>query len=173
MRSRPSNCPRKKLSPWTREWIAKPAPVKKDDEFLLSPSDEMFMDESDSGSQVIALEDSAAFDQDAATMVQAGPQAALLAEGGGLEQLDALGGGVAATPLGASPAPAGAVSYEMPETPYSIWNILGLLLITFFLCLSGVLMTDMMKNMWAWDEDGHDISSGISEGLTKAMNMTD
>jgi hypothetical protein len=50
--------------------------LKKDEEFLLSPSDEMFTDESDSGSQVIALEDSAAFDQDAARL----GQGALLAE---------------------------------------------------------------------------------------------
>ena len=54
-------------------------PVQKDEEFLLSPSDEMFIDESDSGSQVIALEDSEAFDQDAATMVPAEGGQALLA----------------------------------------------------------------------------------------------
>ena len=38
---------------------------------MLSPSDEMFADESDSGSQVIALEDSEAFDQEAMVGVQA------------------------------------------------------------------------------------------------------
>ena len=45
------------------------ANLQKDDEFLLSPSDEGFGDSSDSGSQVIALSDSQAFDEDAATMI--------------------------------------------------------------------------------------------------------
>ena len=42
------------------------AALQQDEEFLLSPSDEMMGDESsDSGSQVIALDDSGAFDSDA------------------------------------------------------------------------------------------------------------
>ena len=149
-------------------------PVKKDEEFLLSPSDEMFMDESDSGSQVIALEDSAAFDQDAATMVPGeGAGQALLAETAGLEQqLDSLeSGGTPATPMTApAPTPASAAA-DLPQTPYSIWNIMGLLLIVMFLSLAGVLMTDMMMNMWTWENDAgaHDVSTGISKGLTKAL----
>lgn len=150
---------------------AEPAAVKKDEEFLLSPSDEMFMDESDSGSQVIALEDSEAFDQDAATLVPGEGGQALLAETAGLEQqLDSLeSGGEPATPIGApAPTPA-APAPDLPETPYSIWNIIGLLMIVMFLSLAAVLMTDMVKNMWAWQEGGHDISTGISKGLTKAL----
>ncbi|MBC8355791.1 MAG: helix-turn-helix domain-containing protein [Planctomycetes bacterium] len=148
--------------------------VQKDEEFLLSPSDEMFMDESDSGSQVIALEDSAAFDQDAATLV---PGQALLAETDGLdEQLDAFDGGAPATPM-AAPAAAAAQTYaaEPPETPYSIWNVIGLMLIIMFLSLSGIVMTDMMKNMWAWDNtDGaHDVATAVSNGLTAAAGLKD
>ena len=148
--------------------------VKRDEEFLLSPSDEMFMDESDSGSQVIALEDSAAFDQDAATLV---PGQALLAETDGLDQqLGGLGGGVPAMPTGA-PSPAGAAAQvyaaEPPETPYSIFNVLGLLVIVMFLALSGIVMTDMMKNMWAWDEGGHDVATSVSNGLTGAIGLKD
>src|SRR5205085_296262 len=41
-----------------------PTQVKADNEFLLSASDTLDEDESDSGSQVIALEDSASFDQE-------------------------------------------------------------------------------------------------------------
>jgi hypothetical protein len=156
-----------------------PTAVKKDEEFLLSPSDEMFMDESDSGSQVIALEDSAAFDQDAATLVPGGAEGqALLAETDGLDQqLDALdGGGAPAMPTDApTPAAAAAQAFaaEPPQTPYSIWNVLGLLLIIMFLSLSGIVMTDMMKNMWAWDEGGHDVATGISNGLTSAIGLKD
>jgi excisionase family DNA binding protein len=151
------------------------APVKKDEEFLLSPSDEMFMDESDSGSQVIALEDSEAFDQDGATLGQPDAGQALLAETAGLEQqLDSLdSGGTPATPVSASmPTPA-SVTPDAPETPYTIWNVLGLLLIIMFLSLSGVLMTDMMKNMWAWEEEGHEVATGISKALTEAIGLRD
>ena len=155
-----------------------PTPVKKDEEFLLSPSDEMFMDESDSGSQVIALEDSAAFDQDAATLVPGGVEGqALLAETDGLDQqLGALDGGAPAMPTEApTPASAAAQAFapEPPQTPYSIWNVLGLLLIIMFLSLSGIVMTDMLKNMWAWDEGGHDVATGISNGLTSAIGLKD
>ncbi len=152
-----------------------PAAVKKDEEFLLSPSDEMFMDESDSGSQVIALEDSAAFDQDAATLVPGGLEGqALLAETDGLDQqLDALDGGAPATPMAAPAAAAQVFSPDPPETPYSIWNVMGLLLIIMFLSLSGIVMTDMMKNMWAWDEGGHDVATGVSNGLTGAIGLKD
>ena len=151
--------------------------LKQDEEFLLSPSDEMFMDESDSGSQVIALEDSAAFDQDAATLVPEGGAALLDGSEGLDQQLGALGGGGApAMPTGA-PTPAGATAQvyaaEPPETPYSIWNVLGLLVIIMFLSLSGIVMTDMMKNMWAWDEGGHDVATGISNGLTTAIGLKD
>ena len=80
------------------------AAVKKDEEFSLTPSDDMFGDESDSGSQVIALEESAAFDQETALMEPAGD--ALLAETAGLEQqLESIGAG--AGPM-ARPFPASA-----------------------------------------------------------------
>jgi hypothetical protein len=135
--------------------------VQQDDQFMLAPSDEMFADESDSGSQVIALEDSEAFDQ-------AGDQGLLVETAGLEEQLDALGG------AGAVPSLAPAVGYgaQLPEAPYSLWNVLGLFLIVFFLSITGVLMTDVVRNMWAWEE-GRDVSTGISEGITSAFGLGD
>jgi hypothetical protein len=102
---------------------------------------------------------------------------ALLAETGGFDQqLGGLGGGAPAMPT-VAPTPAGAAAQvyaaEPPQTPYSIWNVLGLLLIIMFLSLSGIVMTDMLKNMWEWDEGGHDIATGISDGLTKAIGLKD
>jgi hypothetical protein len=137
--------------------------LKKDEEFLLSPSDEMFTDESDSGSQVIALEDSAAFDQDA----MAG-QAGLLPDAGLDQQLDSLGGGAAAATPMMAPAFVGAGG--VPEAPYSAWNIAGLAFIFLLLSITGILMTDIMRNMWAW-EDGLDLSTSISVGISKAFGM--
>ncbi|MGE0758189.1 MAG: hypothetical protein AB7O38_14265, partial [Pirellulaceae bacterium] len=146
------------------ELDAEPAQnLKKDEEFLLSPSDEMFADESDSGSQVIALEDSAAFDQEGALVPDDG---GLLAEGPSMDQqLDALGGGAAPVMAPAMVAAAGP-----PEAPYSAWNITGLVCIILLLSLTGVLMSDIMRNMWAW-EDGLDMSTSISEGISKAFGL--
>lgn len=149
------------------------AAVMKDEDFLLSPADEMLGDESDSGSQVIALEDSAAFDQDAAGMFAEG-QGAILQETAGLEaQLDSLGAGAPAAPIAAGaagPAPAYAIAPELPEAPYSVWNLLGLTLILLFLCVTGILMTDIVQNMWAWEE-ARDVSTSISEGITGAFGL--
>ena len=149
-----------------------PVVVQKDEEFMLSPSDEMMGDESDSGSQVIALEDSEAFDQDAATMLQdAGGGQALLAETAGLEaQLDSLGGGAPATAIAPDAAPAYAPAAELNEAPYSIWNLMGLMMIMLFLGVSGVLMMDIVRNMWAWEE-ARDVSTSISDGVTTAFGM--
>ena len=80
--------------------------------------------------------------------------------------VDALGGGgVPAAAIG----PAGAyAAAEFPEAPYSVWNIMGLVLILAFLSLTGVLMTDVMRNMWGWEE-GRDVSTGISRGISSVF----
>jgi len=137
-----------------------PVAVKKDEEFLLMPSGEMAVDESDSGSQVIALEDSEAFDA-------IGGQPMLTEAEQPMVPMPGMG--PMAGP-GAVPTYAGPVAWE---APYSIWNIMGLLLIVMFLSLAGILVTDMMKNMWSWQSGGPSVATGISEGLTKAMGMTD
>ena len=133
--------------------------VQQDEQFMLTPSEDMpALDESDSGSQVIALEDSEAFDQESFEPVGD----ALVAEDGGLDaQLDALGG--AAGPAVAM-GPTGYASAELAEAPYSVWNIMGLVFILIFLAVTGVLMTDTLRNMWGW-EDGRDVSTGISQGI--------
>jgi hypothetical protein len=134
---------------------AQPTTVKKDEEFLLAPSQDMFGDESDSGSQVIALEESGAFDQDAGGLPGGD---ALLADTGLDQQL----GGVGAGPM-VMPRPMGyAVA---PEAPYSLWNVMGLLVIALLLSISGVMLTDIVQNMWGW-ENGHDVSTAISDGIT-------
>ena len=57
----------------------------------------------------------------------------------------------------------------MPEAPYSIWNISGLVLILVFLAFTGVLMSDLVRNMWAWEEGGMDVATSISTGITDAV----
>ena len=139
--------------------------LKQDEEFMLTPSDELMGDESsDSGSQVIALEDSEALEEDAIDMVEA-DDASLL---------DDVEAGAALQPEmqtyeEAGVAPAGAVMMA-PEVPYSIWNVLGLLIIFVFLGLTGVLMTDVVRNMWSWD-GSYSATSSLMDALITALGM--
>jgi hypothetical protein len=136
-----------------------PSGIKADNEFLLSAGDTLDEDESDSGSQVIALEDSESFDQEAATMLKA-DEGALGAE--------------AFQPLGAEGAlegaPAGAIAgqpvyVQRPvEAPYSVANVISLGLVAGMLALSGMMMVDVMLNMWSFSQP-----NGVSTGLMDAF----
>ena len=59
----------------------------------------------------------------------------------------------AATELGlAGPeealAAGGAGAAALPEAPYSIWNILSLVLVCLLLMLVGIMMYELLRNMW-------------------------
>jgi excisionase family DNA binding protein len=136
--------------------------LKADDQFMLSPSDNLQEDESDSGSQVIALEDSAAFDENAATLLKQ-EQPVMLGE-------EAFGSPVAMPeqPMAGTMAPAyGAAPIYVPpvEAPYSIWNVLGLMVTAALLALCGMLMVDVMMNMWSWNGATAPVSSGIMDAF--------
>jgi hypothetical protein len=140
--------------------------LKADDDFLLTPTEETTeADESESGSQVIALDTDG---DDAATIVAPGQgMATIFGEGlGGHPGLD-LGAGVAMGPAplggpglamspsamaeGAAIAPAGSF---FPEAPYSTWNIVSLAFCLFFLLLCGAMVYDLLRNMWTWNSAG-------------------
>ena len=65
--------------------------------------------------------------------------------------------GGAASPL--MPAP-----MTVPEAPYSIWNVLSLALCFIFLSLTGMMMFDLLRNMWSWDQS-YALNSSIMDGL--------
>jgi hypothetical protein len=120
--------------------------LRADEEFQLEPAGAgAAEDAEDSGSQVIALEDSEAFATPAGA-VATGEEAVLGATG------DELEGALAAEE--AQPVMAGAamVYAPLPEMPYSVWNVLSLLGILVVLTLTGMLMTDLVRNMWTWDQ---------------------
>src|SRR5690606_6399755 len=121
-----------------------------------------------SGSQVIALEDSEAFDENAATMLRPN-QPGLVVED--LDSaFDGMGGGSTA---GATPATAGAPGYltaATPEAPYTVMNVLGLVACVFLLMITGMLMTDLMRNMWSFDSD-HVMSTSLMDGILSALGM--
>ena len=129
-----------------------PTELKTDDDFLLTPLEEVGDDESESGSQVIALDTEG---DEAATMVAGGGMAAMLDEDLGAGAADM---GIGA-PMGslngaagfADGAPLGQSTMTLPETPYSVWNILSLVLCSIFLILCGMFLFDLLRNMWYWD----------------------
>jgi excisionase family DNA binding protein len=128
-----------------------------DEDFQLSPSSSgLDFDEESSGSQVIEVEDSGAALPD------------LVDFGGG--SLDDTGAGFGEEPLGmdtdlgmagAALVPAGAVSYE---APYSVWNLLSLAGILAVLSLAGILMTDLVRNMFGYSE-----TPAVTTSLTNAL----
>ena len=127
--------------------------LKQEDEFLLSAdeTDDDGGDES-SGSQVIDLEDSAAFED-------SGDGAGLTPAGGGLEaELQSQAGGVDPTMGLGQPAPTYGGS---PETPYSIWNVAALMFILLLLSVSGIVMIDLIRSLDTWEGETT-ISSGLA-----------
>jgi hypothetical protein len=148
--------------------------LKADEAFSLSPV-EGNVDDDDSGSQVIALEDSAAFDQNAATMLNQGSP--LLAEGAFAEtqqvpQFDMTGMGM--TPgLMVGPGMQAQPTYVVQppqEAPYSLLNVLSLMGTAAVLAISGMLMWDLMLNLWS-APTGSPVSSGIMDAIVSAAGL--
>lgn len=149
-----------------------------DDDFLLTPLEEGGAEESDSGSQVIPLEDDLQFEEMApgasavtggVSGLQSGPQSSL----GGLLEED-LGGGFgsaaalsesALTPASmpaAASAPAamsGGVAMA-PDVPFSGWVVTLLALCAVMLMLVGTFTFDLLRNMWSWDKP-YDVNSTL------------
>jgi len=136
-----------------------PTELKADDDFLLTPLEEAGADEdSESGSQVIALDEAAG--DDAATMVagMGGGMAAMLDEDAGMGAAPPLevaegaevgfGGPQAAVPGAALAAPSAAA---LPEAPYGKLAMAGLIGCVCLLTLSGIMAVDLIRNMWSWD----------------------
>jgi len=142
-----------------------PTALKTDEGFQLTPLEETGDEDSESGSQVIALEGGPASDA-APTMIATGPTpmgAAMLDE-------DFTGGGApiglgAAVPAAGSPLGMGqpvftdqgpvAAGVEpamvLPEAPYSGLQVTSLVLCTLLLVLCGWMGYDLLRNMWSWN----------------------
>ncbi len=134
---------------------------QQDEEFQLSPSGAIEADD-DSGSQVIELEDSSDFGDGAVALPsEDGFDAFSDADGGGgLDQAEALG-----APSGAAALPAS------PEIPYNTLEVLGLLGILLLLCMSGILVTDVVRNLWSWSGEGSTLTSSFTQMLLNAIGQ--
>lgn len=146
--------------------------LKVDNEFQLS-ADVTQEEESDSGSQVIALEDSESFDREAATMLRPAEAAPL---GGEMFQPLAPEGAVAAEgfeqpALSVAPTQPAYVSVAAMEPAYSVWNVLSLTVVVLLLALSGMLMVDVMLNMWQYNGTSS-LSTGLADALVAMFGLS-
>jgi hypothetical protein len=148
------------------------APAGEDD-FLLQPSPEPHdADESESGSQVIALVDAEA--DDGATMV-ASPR--LAAVGITDEDLGVYQRGLPPAPditgeTTTAPTPAAetvAWSEALPEPPYSALQITGLVACALMLVVCGMFAFDLLRNMWMW-ESPYTFNSWMIETVLGAID---
>jgi hypothetical protein len=141
-----------------------PTELKADDDFLLTPLDEGSEEDSESGSQVIALDGDMAPD-DAATMIAHAPGAGMAAmldedfSAAGAGPMGPMPGALDAAPLGPAAPVVAAPGYDpnafaaqaLPETPYTILQVLSLAGCLLFLMLGGMMAYDLLRNMWSWN----------------------
>lgn len=152
---------------------AEPSGLKSEDDFQLTPMEEgSDFDESESGSQVIALDTEGEGDE-AATMIgsAAGTSVAAMLEEDlstepGLAAAPLLVGGPGDLALAGSPdAMALAQAMALPEAPYTIWNIVSLVICSLLLILVGMMMYDLMRNMWRWEGGATSANSWLMDTI--------
>ena len=135
-----------------------PSQLQQDDDFLLTPLEDALTDDSESSSQVIALDDPDS---------GCDPSSATVMEPGGDVDLAMLGAdeGDAATLI--QPDPESIIVQQqpaLPELPYSGWNLLSLFLCITLLALSGMLIYDLVRQVWSW-EGVHPVNSGLMDAI--------
>jgi len=135
--------------------------LRSDDDFLLTPVQDAGMDESDSGSQVIALDSEEDLSSGGFTPATTG-MVAMLEE-------EAPEGGHGLAPGGAvAVGPALLTAPQVPEAPFSGWNVLGLACCALLLVMVGIVMQDTIRNMWQF-ESPYPISQKITDSLDKTI----
>lgn len=139
-----------------------------DEEFQLSPSGVGLDADIESGSQVIEVEDSEALGEPvefAEPDALGGDVFAEDAEGGEVLALDEEGEAVAIDDSGASVMPAAASAYEVP---FTLLQCVTLMLILAVMAIGGMLVTDLVRNMWAYSEPSAPVSS-LTDSLIGLM----
>ncbi|HEY4313519.1 MAG TPA: helix-turn-helix domain-containing protein [Pirellulales bacterium] len=141
--------------------------LKTSDEFLLTPmAPEGEEASEDSGSQVIAIDSGSPFEGSDSSMFAAadGAMSTMLEEdvGGGPSLAEGgLGGGGASPAFAASGAQ---VQSFGVETPYPVWVVLLMGFCLLFLALCGMMMYDLMRNMWSWNAP-YSVNSTIMDAI--------
>ena len=132
---------------------------------MLTPVEGDEGDEQDSGSQVIAL-DTDEFDEAAQTLLaDEGLESPM--PGALLEEEPDLLAQAAPADLGQA-GPALMQQQALPETPYSVWNVLGLICVLLFLSVCGVMMYDLVRHIWSWDQP-YALNSTIMDAIIETF----
>ncbi len=135
-----------------------PSQLQTDDDFLLTPLEDAMADDSESSSQVIALDDpDSGFDPATATVMESGGDV-------DLAMLDAEEGGGAAEFVRPEQEPIVIQQPTIRELPYSVWNLLSLFFCIVLLALSGMLIYDLVRQVWSW-EGVHPVNSGLMDSI--------
>jgi excisionase family DNA binding protein len=141
--------------------------LKTDNEFLLSPLEEstdLQESSSESGSQVIALDTEGAD----GGMMGAGVEGMATMLDDDITSQPALG--IATSSLGIPPssliegAPLGQGTTVLPDAPYTWLQISGLAVCTVLLILCGMMMYDLLRNMWSWNEP-YSVNSSLMDAI--------
>jgi excisionase family DNA binding protein len=117
-----------------------------DFDFTAAPT----LDDEDSGSQVIPIDE----DDDDLGLSPAGGMSTAL-------EVDEDDADEAPRRAPAAASMDGGV-YVQPEAPYSIWNVLSLASCALILLFGGMLMYDLIRNIWSWDQP-YSVTSGIMD----------
>lgn len=138
------------------------------EDFQLSPSGIALDADGDSSSQVIEVDDSVAFaeadplDADAFGEPLEGEDA-FAQDAGGFGDEDAMG---VEDGFGDEPVAAGAPGTAPAawEVPYSVFQVIGLVCIVTVLGIGGMLMSDLVRNIWTYSEPAAPVS-GLTDWL--------
>lgn len=140
------------------------------EEFDLTGLEEGGEEEAESGSQVIALEEV----EEAAPGGGGAPAGAPMLEE---ELVTGPAAGPMVTPFGAPPVPGptemaapGLAPPALPEAPYTIWNVLSLGLCLVILAITGMMMFDLIRNIWSWDSETV-LSSPIMDAIISLFHQ--
>lgn len=140
---------------------------KVEDEFQLSSSAEAGLEDSDSGSQVIALDS----DED----ISSGMFAPVAQSGLVEEETVAIPASdipIMTSAPATAPGPAMMAATATMEAPFSTWNVVSLVVCAVFLLLCGMMIYDLLKNMWSWN-GASTVSSSIMDALGNSIGWFD
>ena len=139
--------------------------LKQEDDFLLTPLDDAAADQSDSGSQVIALDSEDEFSSAGNMFADESGSGSMLEEdlASSSPLVAAMPGSLGPAVTSATPpgAPVGAYS---PAVSFSMGSVVFLGCTAALLAVCGMMTFDLMRNMWSWEQP-YSLSSSIMDGL--------
>ncbi len=140
-----------------------PTQLKADDDFLLTPLEDSGDEDSESGSQVIALD---AEPEGEEVPGGSGPSmAAMLDEDTSGDQgigLEAAPTATMSRPSYTEAAPAGPAAAALPEAPYAPGIVVAMGFCVAFLAFAGMMSFDLLRNMWSWQQP-YDFNSALMD----------